>query len=65
MIRFVIAQHDQELKDGDIVLFAQKGDYIISNGVEYYILDPEEFNNLFVITHIDSDMIGTAEPKHS
>lgn len=61
MIKFVIAQHDQELNDGDIVLFAKKGDYIISDGKEYYILDSEEFDKLFVVTSIDSDMIGTAE----
>lgn len=65
MIRFVIAQHDQELNDGDIILFAQKGDYIISDGKEYYILDPKEFDKLFVVTHINYDMIGTAELKHS
>lgn len=61
MIRFVIAQHDQELNDGDIVLFAQKGDYIISDGKQYSILNPEEFNKLFVIAHINHDMIGTAK----
>lgn len=65
MIQFEIAQHDQELNDGDTVLFAQKGDYVISDGVKYNILDPEKFNNLFIVIHIDSDMIGTAEPKHS
>ena len=61
MIKFVIAQHDQELNDGGIVHFAQKGDYIIFDGKEYSILNPEEFDNLFVVISIDSDMIGTAE----
>lgn len=56
MIRFVIAQHDQEVGSN----FAQVGDFILENNGQHYVLDYEEFDKLFLITHIEPDMSGEA-----